>query len=182
MRGRELPLRTRNRQVPDPDYRQHLTLDDLDEYGCLRISSGLWLIIVYLCRHVVLLLLGATSSLATFTYGQTGASYGVLYSDPWFLLASAPALPVLAAGLRRVPSAPEVIRVIWRAGGFLLMLAAALDLAILAILVVTTNVRIEVIHISQATLSAICLFLLVRSRRIKDTFAEFPSARDTPKG
>ena len=161
--------------MTDPDYRRHLTLDDLDEYGCLRISFGLWLIIVYLCRHVVLLLLGATSSLATFTYGQMGASYAVLYSDPWFLLASAPALPVLAAGLRRVPSAPSFIRVIWQAGTMLLSLAAVLDLAILGILLGTTSAQLEVIHLSQTMLTVVCLLVLVRSKRIRDTFAEFPA-------
>ena len=161
--------------MTDPDYRQHLTLNDLDDYGCLRISFGLWLIIVYLCRHVVLLLLGATSSFATFTYGQMGASYAVLYSNPWFLLASAPALPVLAAGLRRAPSAPSFIRLIWQAGTMLLSLAAVLDMAILGILLVTTSAQLEVIHLSQTMLTAVCLLVLMRSKRIRDTFAEFPA-------
>ena len=161
--------------MTDPDYRQHLTLNDLDDHGCLRISFGLWLIIVYLCRHVVLLLLGATSSFATFTYGQMGASYAVLYSNPWFLLASAPALPVLAAGLRRAPSAPSFIRLIWQAGTMLLSLAAVLDMAILGILLVTTSAQLEVIHLSQTMLTAVCLLVLMRSKRIRDTFAEFPA-------
>lgn len=161
--------------MPDPDYRQHLTLDDLDEHGCLRISFGLWLIIVYLCRHLVLLLLGATSSFATFTYGQMGSSYAGLYSNPWFLLASAPALPVLIAAFRRVPSAPKLVRVTWQAGALLLILAATLDLVILGILLLgTTGAQVEIIHISQAMLDVVCLMLLTRSTRMKDTFAEFP--------
>ena len=162
--------------MPEPDYRQTLTLDDLDEYGCLKISIGLWLIIVYLCRHVILLLLGATSSFANFTYGQTGASYAVLFSDPWFLAASAPALLVLAAAVRRTPSAPTWIRALWKAGAVLLTLSAALDLAILGILLGATGRSVELIHASQAVLGVVCLILLVRSQRMRDTFADFPPA------
>ena len=162
--------------MPEPDYRQNLTLADLDEHGCLRISIGLWLMIVFLSRHVILLLLGAVSSFASHTYGQTSASYGVLFSDPWFLLASAPALLVLAAGLRRVPSAPSFIRAVWRAGSSLLILAVTLDLVILGILLGSAGWRVDVIHVSQAILDVVVLTLLVRSGRIRDTFADFPAA------
>ena len=164
--------------MAERDYRQNLTLDDLDEYGCLKISFGLWIVIVYLCRHLVLLILGATSSLANFTYGQLGASYSVIYSHPWFLAASAPAVAVLLAAIRRSPSAPAVIRNLWRVGAPLLVAAAVLDLAILGALLGLGGVSIKTSHFFQAFVDVICLVYLTRTRRVRDTFADFPSAQD----
>jgi len=165
--------------MAEPDYRRNLTLDDFDEYGCLKITFGLWLVIVYLCRHVVLLFFGATSSFANFTYGQTGASYAVIFSHPWFLVASAPALAVLLAAIRRTPSAPRLIRAVWRVGALLLIVAALLDLAILGTLVGFGGLEVGTSHISQAFLVGACLLFLTRTERIKDTFADFPGALPT---
>ncbi len=167
--------------MAEPDYRRNLTLADLDEHGCLKITFGLWLTMVFLCRHLILLLLGATSSLANFTYGQASASYGVIFSHPWFLLASAPALVVLVAGMRRTPSAPAPLRAIWHFGAQLLILAAVLDLVVLGVLIGIGHFDLESTHILQAFLDAICLIYLTRTKRVWDTFADFP-AREGNKG
>ncbi len=164
--------------MAEPDYRRNLTLDDLDEHGCLKITFGLWLVIVYLCRHVVLLFLGAASSFANFTYGHTGASYAVIFSHPWFLLASAPALAVLVAAIRRTPSAPAPLRPIWRAGRLILILAATLDLAIVGALAGFGGFAIQTAHITQGFFDVLCLLYLARTKRVKDTFADFPSVRE----
>ena len=167
--------------MAEPDYRRNLTLDDFDEHGCLKITFGLWLVIVYLCRHVVLLVLGAASSFANFTYGQRGANYSVVFSDPWLLMASAPALVVLFAAVRRTPSAPRLLRTLWRAGRLVLVLAASLDLAVLAALVGLGGLTVQSGHIAQGFFDVLCLLYLTRTQRVKDTFADFPGAKGEGK-
>ena len=164
--------------MAEPDYRRNLTLEDLDEHGCLKPTFGLWLVTVYLSRHVVLLLLGAASSFANFTYGQTGADYSVVFSHPWFLAASAPALAVLFAAVRRTPSAPQLVRTVWKAGRLLLMLAASLDLALLGVLAGFGGLTIQTGHIAQGFFDLLCLRYLTGTNRVRDTFADFPGAKD----
>ena len=164
--------------MAEPDYRRNLTLDDFDEHGCLKITFGLWLVIVYLCRHVVLLVLGAASSFANFTYGQRGANYSVVFSDPWLLMSSAPALVVLFAAIRRTPFAPRLVRTVWKAGRLLLILATMLDLTILGALAGFGLLTIQTGHIAQGFFDLLCLLYLTGTKRVKDTFADFPGAKD----
>lgn len=161
-------------KVPRPDYRRALTLEDLDDHGCLKVSLSLWLVMVYLSRHAVLLLLGAASSFTSFTYGQRGSSYAGVYSDPWFLLASAPALLVLAAAIRRTPSAPAFLRAAWRHGRILLLTAVVLDLGILGLLVGAAGRPMDPLHGAQVLADLVSLMLLLSSHRLRDIFADFP--------
>ena len=75
--------------------------EDFTADGALRVGVLLWGALVFVNRHLILLVLGAVSSFVGARSGFDGHSLATLYSNPWFLLAGLPALGVLGAALRR---------------------------------------------------------------------------------
>ena len=65
--------------------------------GMLRVGWLLWLILAFLARHWILLVLGAVSSFVGVRSTPSAGATSDLLSGPWFLLASLPALALLAA-------------------------------------------------------------------------------------
>ena len=89
--------------------------------GMLRVGWLLWLILAFLARHWILLGLGAVSSFVGVRSAPNAGATPDLLSGPWFLLASLPALALLAAALRRRPAAGPLVRGLWRHGRWLLL-------------------------------------------------------------
>lgn len=163
-RGRTVPVR-----------RAAYTPSDFTDDGALRIGLLLWAAILFLCRHLLIMVLGAVSSLVGARRGLGTADFAILYSSPLFLAASLPALVVLVAGIRRAPRANRLVRGVWRNGRSLLIISGVLDVALLCLQALLGLFAINEFYILAGVLDLYILLYLVRSRRVGDTFADFPA-------
>lgn len=152
-------------------------ISDIADDGTLKIPLILWAVMIYLSRHLGLVLLGGLSTFMSSRMGVDVSGISSLYSGPLFMLASIPALLVLIASLRRAARAGRVIRTLWRYGRWLLMAAALAELAILIIQVASahTHIKFNELHLLAAILDLYIVWYLLKSRRARDTFADFPA-------
>jgi|TARA_Y100000310_G_scaffold294267_1_gene324604 hypothetical protein len=151
-------------------------LTDYADDGTLRISSMLWLVLIYLSRYVVIIALGAVSSFISSRRGLDLSGLAMLYSSPDFLLASLPALLIIAANMRRVPRAHKSVRLIWRHGRGLLICSVLLDLCLLFIHRPERLHQVSLLYVFGALIDLYLLVYLYSANRVRDTFADFPAA------
>lgn len=159
-----------------PEYRPQ----DFTEDGVLRVGFLLWTVLLFLNRHLILLVFGAVTSLVGSRMGLDPGSLTTLYSGPAFLLASLPAVAVLVAALRRDRRAGRLIRGLWRHGRGLLAISAGLDLALLVAQGTLTRAPIGELHVLGGILDSYVLLYLARSAMARERFADFPAARRNP--
>ena len=152
---------------------------DYDKYLSLKINFELWLIIAYFLRPVIL-------KISTIQMGRGAKSDSVsglkdlVYPDDFgFFLAFVTIIPVVLvifAYMKRKPEAPDYIRTLWRYSGKLLLLAAALNVVVVFVpFLFDMAYRINLIGWGQVAIAAYIIFYLMTSRRVRDTFADFPA-------
>lgn len=160
---------------------------EYDRYICLKPGAGFWLICVFFLRPYLL-------KLSTFQPGQGSGTVAVsklfelVYPDDFvFFLAMIASLPVIllcGALMKRKPGAKEPVRMIWRNGAKLLALTAILNVIVIFIPVIIGRAHgIHPLDIAQLIVTALIFFYILRSVRLRDTFADFPlgSPADTGK-
>lgn len=140
------------------------------------MTALLWLIIIYLSRHILILMLGGLSQFMGSRKGIDTSGLAALYSSPAFVLASIPAIVVLGVHFRRIATAAPVFRTLWGKGGWLLGAAAALDGSILLSHWWLGSLVINEFQIAGLFVDSYIITYLMRSKRAKDTFADFPPA------
>jgi hypothetical protein len=151
--------------------------EDFTEDGVLRVGFLLWAVMLFLNRHLILLAFGAVTNLVGSRSGLDSGSLIALYSSPWFLLASLPALAVLLTALRRDRKAGRLIRSLWCHGRWLLAISAGLDLALLIAFGTLTQAEINELHLVGGILDSYVLVYLRRSAWAQARFADFPEPR-----
>jgi len=160
--------------------RSDYDINDFLDDGTLCVSGTLWLVMLYLSRHLLLLVLGAISTFFTSQQGLDASGFSVLYSSPVFLAASLPAAAVVVASLCRRPAAGSLVRGLWRSGRWLLVAAAIIDLALIGWTIATSAPTYpDTVLFTLGVLDAYALLFLLRSARARDTFSAFP-ARPAP--
>jgi hypothetical protein len=159
---------------------QRYDLTDFADDGSLRISTGLWLLMVYLSRYVVIIGLGAVSSFISGRRGLDLSGLSTLYSSPDFLLASMPALLVIAANIKRRPEGNRLARITWRYGRALLTSAIVLDLCLLYSHWPQRIHQVSLLYVLGPLIDIYLLTYLFSSNRVRDTFADFPAAPEVP--
>lgn len=152
-------------------YPAHCYTDNL----VLRVPPALWLVMLFLVRHLVLL--GITFLP---TMGQEVLPLRDLVR-PQYLIADLVALPVLIAAARRRPEAGWFWRAIWPHGR-LLLTASALAYPALAVGRLLASGRPLALGIDGPLLAGLVASLAVvvylwRSPRVRDVFREFPKRR-----
>jgi hypothetical protein len=130
---------------------------------------------LFLNRHLILLVFGAVTSLVGLRSGLDSSGLAILYSSPWFLLTSIPAAAVLFSALRRDRKAGKLVRKIWHQGRWLLALSAGLELALLIALVSLSQVELDELHLIGGILDSYVLLYLKRSVWARARFADFPA-------
>ena len=155
------------------------SLEEYDKYLCLKPSRGLWLILFFLLLPFVIMLL-------TFLLGRRGGDITVLkviqkdlYPDNLSLmlafLSSMPTLIFMYAWIRRKPGASEYVRKICRNGAVMLSATAIMNMIIVFVPLLTVGIRsIHWIGWVQAGLLFVVICYLHSSKRVKDTFSDFP--------
>ncbi len=166
-------LRMTRRSSEQLEYRPQ----DFTEDGVLRVGFLLWAVMIFLNRHLILLVFGAVTSLIGSRFGLDSSGLVKLFSNPWFLLAGLPAVAVLVAALRRDRKAGQLIRGLWHHGRWLLAISTGLDLALLIALGMLTQADINELHIVGGILDSYVLLYLIRSAWARARFADFPTVR-----
>lgn len=151
---------------------------DYDKYCSLKINFELWLIIAYFLRPVILLISTIQMGRGPKSDSVSGLKDLVYPHDFGFFLAFLTMIPValvIFAYMKRKPDAPDYIRILWRNGGKLLLLAAALNVVVVFVpFLIDMAYRINLIGWGQVAIAAYIIFYLMTSRRVRDTFADFP--------
>jgi hypothetical protein len=167
-----------DRQTQPPRKRFPLQRYDFASYDdnlCLKPPVLLWLVVIYLARAAVIPFLGGVAS------SNGSADAASLTRGLFSPLDFAPAviaviLPI--AYLRRVPRASGFWRRLWSYGRWILASSAAADLAISLYRMMQTGMdeswRPQWQFLGCAVDVYIILYLL-RSERLRDVFADFPT-------
>ena len=150
------------------------TPDDFTKDGVLKVSPLLWSIIIYLSRHVLILLVGGLSQFMGSRQGIDTSGLAALYSSTTFVFASLPAIVVLITHFRRVATAQWIFRILWHKGGWLLGFAAGLDLVILVSHWLLGSLVVNEFQIAGLFIDSYIITYLIRSKRARDTFDDFP--------
>ncbi|MFB1485778.1 MULTISPECIES: DUF2919 family protein [unclassified Thiocapsa] len=155
-----------------PRYASHRYDDDL----LLKTPILLWLVLVFLVRH--LLLLGITF------LPTTGEEIEILRNlvRPEFIFADLPAALVMAAGFRRRRPCPSWVRRIWRRAREILTLSILIYLGLLVATLAGSSLplrdAIDETLLASLLLSLAVPFYLWRSRLVADVVRDCPGRHD----
>lgn len=150
-----------------------------NRYDVLRLNWLYWVIVLFLTRHiVVLMVLG-------FARGKSGAgpSNAALASliDPLFFVSDVPAIILLMVTGARLPSGKKTTRSLWKNGRYFMSASCFLYIALL---LWQQGAQILSAHPLTWVLMAVNVGVVVvtwRSRYLKDLFDQFPEPEADPK-
>lgn len=150
--------------------------DCYDKHACLKPSMFLILAIVFACREYLLPLVVLIGSV------KGGSQYQIDFlleeHHTLALLTEAPALLVVYAMIRRVPTADRVARWAWKWGRVLLALAISLDIWLVASFSELSLRHVtdeQLLTLLRVVVDVAILGYLALSGRVQDTFADFPA-------
>ena len=145
-----------------------------DDYYCLKPPAVLTVAIIYLCRSFLLLAIYMLASVKGST-GDMGLLLQAGDHPSSLAITGVPALLVLFALMRRGPSGGRFPRWIWKHGRIFLACSALLEIG-MAVLYLTTLTVGETPSLTVAFLflDLYILGYVLFSRRVKDTFSDFP--------
>ncbi len=151
---------------------------DYDKYLSLKINFELWLIIAYFMRPLILKASTIQMGFGAKSKSVSGLKDLVYPHDFGFFLAILATLPVflvIYAYMKRKPEAPDYIRALWRISGKLLLLTAVLNIVIVFVpSLVGMAYHINLLGWGQLVIAVLITVYLLMSRRVRDTFADFP--------
>lgn len=162
------------------------SFSDYDKYMSLKFDANMWMVIVYFLHPYVL-------KISTFQMGRGPKSDSVsglknlIYPDDFgfFLafVASIPVLVLMVAYVKRKPDAAHWVRTVWRNGRKALAAAAVLSVIVVFVpFLAELSHSIPVYGWGQLAVAAGILCYLFTSRRVADTFADFPADSETETG
>jgi hypothetical protein len=152
---------------------------DYDKYFSLKLCTGLWLAVFYFMHPYLLLLSGLQVK-----NRDAAALKNMIYPDNFSMviaiLATIPALFFIYAWARRSPGGSALVKFIWRNGSMVLTLAALLNIATVFMpLLLGSGHRIQIVGWVQVGISSVIIIYVQFSRRVRDTFADFPEEKTT---
>lgn len=158
---------------------------DYDKYVALKMDFNLWLVIAYFLRPVIVKAAGFR--LRGGSMPGVGTLKDMLYPDDFSffiaLAATIPTLLVLFAYAKRKPGASAFIRRVWGKGPVLLMATAALNMAIVVLPLAMGSIHhLGVYGWGQMVVAVLIFWYLLASKRVRDTFADFPVEAEKQPG
>jgi hypothetical protein len=156
-----------------------------DKYMSLKLDSNMWLIMVYFLRPFILKISTIQMGRGTKSDSVTGLKDLVYPNDFGFFLAFIATIPVLIlifAYAKRKPEAADYVKTIWRNGRKLLVATAVLNVIIIFIpFLIHMTHSINVYGWGQLAVGIGIIVYLYQSKRVTDTFADFPKESETDK-
>ena len=157
------------------------SISDYDKNASLKISSELWLAIVYFLHPFLLVI-------STKQIGRGAKNSNVkllkeaMYPDDFSLfiaiIAALPAILVIFTVFKRKPEASDLIKKLWRNGANFLTAGAIISITTLIKPLMQSNLNhltmLDLTHWIQLVIAISILLFLHTSQRVKDTFADFP--------
>jgi hypothetical protein len=158
-----------------------------DKYFALKIDFYTWLIIVYFMRPLILkfstIQLGRGGVKSDSVSGLRDLVYPNDFGIFLAVLVVIPVAVVIFAYAKRKPEASDLVRKLWRNGRNLLVAAAALDIVIIFVpLIVLESYSVNTAGWAQLAIDGGILGYLLTSKRVADTFADFPREEATEAG
>lgn len=151
-----------------------------DKHYCLKVSIPMGLSMLFLARPFVILVMSIANRRDRI--GLLETFYHSSFALGVDTFAALPALLVLVAWARRQPNASPAIRWLWSHGRSLLLLATLLNIASVFLpFLLNTGGRMDIPEIAKLAICMVILYVLVKSERTKDTFADFPESLDKQK-
>lgn len=153
------------------------TPDDYNQYDVLHVPVVLSLTTIYLLKHY---LITALPFLATVPFVSMIAAPLIdvipshSYSSRALLYASIIPLLVTMAMARRVPTAGHLFRFIWSWGRILLIISVVLEVSLVILYAAMDWKKLNDVTLIFIYLDVIAFMYLLRSQRVRDTFAQFP--------
>jgi len=152
---------------------------DYDQYLCLKPPAEFWLIVVFFLRPFIL-------KISTIQIGKGAKNeavrglFDVVYPEDFsfFLavIATIPIVVIVIALAKRKPGATDLVKKIWRNGVKILMFAAVLNIVIVFLPLVLGKISsIHMLGWIEMAVTALIMGYLVKSKRLKETFADFPA-------
>ena len=156
-----------------------------DKYMSLKLDSNMWFIIVYFLRPFILKVSTIQMGRGAKSDSVSGLKDLVYPNDFGFFLAFVATIPVLLlifAYAKRKPGASELVQSLWRNGRNLLVAAAVLNIIVIFIpFLANITHSINVYGWGQLALAVAIIVYLYSSKRVTDTFADFPEENETER-
>jgi len=156
-----------------------------DKYMSLKLDSNMWFIIVYFLRPFILKVSTIQMGRGAKSDSVSGLKDLVYPNDFGFFLAFVATIPVLLlifAYAKRKPGASELVQSLWRNGRNLLVAAAVLNIIVIFIpFLANITHSINVYGWGQLALAVAIIVYLYSSKRVTDTFADFPEEPETER-
>ncbi|MBT8422318.1 MAG: DUF2919 domain-containing protein [Gammaproteobacteria bacterium] len=153
---------------------------DYDKHLSLKFNFWIWLIIAYFLRPLILKVSTIQLGFGAKSGSVAGLKKLAYPEDFGFFLAILTTIPVLLVIftlMKRKPDAPDYVRTLWRNGGRLLAFAALLNILVVFVpLFIGTTEGVNPFGWAQLAVAACSLTYLLASRRVRDTFADFPQS------
>jgi len=143
--------------------------EDYNEYNVLKIPYLLIVLNIYLLKQFVIFLLPMISSIPFFKTLAHEQFHIAL------LTFSLPAVFVIMSMIRRVPSTKSVLLIwFWKNAKNLLLFSLIFDLLLVSLFIKFDIRQFNGFNLMFIYLDVIFIIYLIRSKRIRDVFAEFP--------
>lgn len=154
-----------------------------DKYMSLKLDSNLWFIIVYFLHPFILKASTIQMGRGAKSDSVSGLKNLVYPNDFGFFLAFVATIPVLLlvfAYAKRKPGASEFVQSLWRNGRNLLVAAATLNIIVVFVpFLANITHSINIYGWGQLALAVAIIIYLYSSKRVTDTFADFPEETET---
>ena len=154
-----------------------------DKNMSLKLDSNVWLIIVYFLRPFILKISTIQMGRGAKSDSVSGLKDLVYPNDFGFFLAFIATIPVLIlifAYAKRKPGAADYVKSIWQNGRKLLVAAAVLNVIVIFVpFLIHITHSINVYGWGQLTVAVGIIVYLYQSKRVTDTFADFPRESET---
>lgn len=146
-----------------------------NQYGVLRPNWLVKLILLFLCRHLLLLLAFGAMNFK----GKAGPEMEHLLPllDRAFIITDIPALMVLFVMGTRQPNASAVNRWIWRHGRYLILGSIGVFFLIIGVRHGVNQTPLEAVEWAVIAVNIAAAIYIGKSAYIGDLFAEFPAPR-----
>jgi hypothetical protein len=145
---------------------------NFDEDMCLKPPLLLWLAVLFLCRGIVLPLGVGIGHVAGLDAGAMTALRAFWRVDE--LVPALFAVPILYALFRRTAKASRSTRWLWAHGRSFLALSAAVDAALSVYSMMSRDLDDSAAAVCAVVADLYFLFYVLKARRVRDTFSDFP--------